>query len=118
MQTTLSFHIWKVYYEEMGVTTLETMEWVCDVEKLGLLNLFSMPHYHRTPINTICVHHLLMLVHDGYLWLGGPIPIMDMLINRITQLPHKGANPKKEFRGKIVEKELADKMKKDYNLLK
>ena len=41
-----------------------------------------------------------------------------MLIHRIMWLPHKGVNPTKEFGGKIVEKELADKMKKDYNLLK
>jgi len=33
-------------------------------------------------------------------------------------LPYKGVNPAKEFRGKTREKELVDKMKKDYNLLK
>lgn len=41
-----------------------------------------------------------------------------MFIHRITQLPYKGANPAKEFGGKTREKELADKMKKEYGLIK
>jgi len=45
----------RVYYEETGVIVLEIEEWVCSVEKSGFLNLLWVPHYHRTPINTICV---------------------------------------------------------------
>jgi len=111
-------YMWKVYYEETGVTTLETREWVRSVEQLGLLNLLWVPHDHRTPINMICVHQLLTLVHNGCLWLGQPIPITDMLIHKITQRPYKGVNPAKEFGGKTGEKYLAEKMKKDYGLLK
>ena len=59
----------------------------------------------------ICVHQLLALLHDGCLWLGDPISITDMFLHRITKLPYKGANPTKEFGGKIREKELEDKMK-------
>jgi len=82
---------------ESGVTALETVEWICGVENSGLLNILWVPHYHRTPINTICVRQILTLVHVGYLWLGGPIPITDMLIHIIMHLPYKGLNPTKEF---------------------
>jgi len=107
-----------VHYEETGVTVLEMEEWVCDVEQSRFLNLLWVPHYHRTPINTICVCQLLTLVNDGFLWLGGPIPITDMLIHGITHLPHEGLNPAKEFGGKTREKELFERMKKDSELVK
>jgi len=107
----------RVYYEETGVTALEMEEWVCGVEKLGFLNLLCVPHYHRTPTNKICVRQLLTLFHDGCLWLRGPIPIIDMLIHRITHLPYKGPNSAKEFYGKTGEINLAVKMKRDYNLM-
>jgi len=45
------------------------------------------------------------------LWLGGHIPITDMLIHRITHLPHEALNPTKEFGGKTGEKELVERMK-------
>lgn len=88
------------------------------VEKSGLFNLLWVPHYHRTPTNTICILQLLTLVHEGYLWLGGPIPITDMLIHRIIQLSYEGLNLTKEFGKKIGEKELAERMNKDYELVK
>jgi len=87
----------KVYYIETGVTMLEREEWVCGVEQSGLLNLLWVPHYHNTPINTICVCQLLTLVRDGCLGLGGPIPITNMIIHRITHLPYEGLNSAKEF---------------------
>jgi len=108
----------RIYYVESGVTMLEIEEWVCGVKHSGLLNLLWVTHYHRTPINTICVCQLLILVHDGFLWLGGPIPITDMLIHKITHLPYKGANPAKDFGGNNGEKDLAERMKRDYGLLK
>jgi len=48
-------YMWRVYYEEIGVTMLEMEEWVCSVEQLRFLNLLWVPHYHLTPINMICV---------------------------------------------------------------
>ena len=108
----------EVYYEETGVIVLEMKEWVCGDEKSRLLNPLLVPHYNRTPINTICVCQLLTLVHDGCLWLGKPIPIMEMLIHTIKKLPYKGANEAKEFGGKTGEKDLAKMMKRDYGLLK
>lgn len=63
---------------------MKTEEWAHDVEQSRLLNLLWVPHYHCTPINATCIHQLLTLVHDGVLWLGGPIPITDMLIQRLA----------------------------------
>lgn len=50
-------------------------------------------------------------MHDGRLWPGDPILIIDMLIHRFTELPYKGANLAKEFGGKSGKKELVDEMK-------
>jgi len=41
-----------------------------------------------------------------------------MLIHRITKFPYKGVDPTKKFGGKIKEKELANKMKNRYGLVK
>jgi len=97
---------------------LEPLKWVYGVEQAELLNMLLVPHYHRSAFNTVCVHQLLVLVHDGCLWLGQPIPITDMFIDKITNFPHKGANLAKEFGGKMGEKELDDKMKKEYGIVK
>lgn len=108
----------QLYYEGMGVTTLEIEEWACGVEKSRLRNLIWVPHYHHTPINTTCIHQLLTLIHDECLLLGGHIPITYMLIHRLTHFPHEGMNPAKEFSGKTGEKELDECMKNNYQLVK
>lgn len=108
----------RVYYEEIGVTTLETDEWVWGGEQSWLVNLLWVPHYHHTPINMICVCHLLTLVYNGFLWLRVPIPITYMVIHRIMHLSYKGGNLAKEFGGKNREKDITKRMKRDYNLLK
>ncbi len=76
--------IQRVFYKDLGVTTVELVKWICGVEKAGLLNLLWVPHYHHTPINLIVIKQLLCLVHDGCLWLEDSIPITNMLIDRIT----------------------------------
>lgn len=80
--------------------------------------MLYVPHYHHSIVNTACVHKLLALVNDACLWIGEPIPITDMLIHMITNLPYKIVNPAKELGGKIKEKYLVDKMKKLYGLVK
>lgn len=57
----------RVFCKESGVTTLEPMEWICKVNKSGLLNLLWVPQYHRAPINLTVIKQLLCLVHDGCL---------------------------------------------------
>ena len=50
--------------------------------------------------------------------LGGPIPITDMNIHKITHLSHEGLNLDKEFGRNTGEKELVERMKQDYELVK
>lgn len=107
-----------IYYVDSGVIVLEMVEWIRRVENSGLLKLLWVPHYHGTTINTTYVCQLLTLVHDGCLWLGGPIPITGMLIHRITHLSYKGLNLAKEFCKMIGEKDLAERMKKEFVLVK
>lgn len=80
----------KVYYEESKVTRLEPVKWVVGFEAMGLVNMLWLSHFTCTNINTICMHHLLTLVHDGCLWLGEPILIIEMLIHQIIFLRYQG----------------------------
>ena len=57
-------------------------------------------------------------MRDGCLWLSVPIPITNILIHRFTNFPYKGENPAKEFGGKSKEKELEDKIKTKFALIK
>jgi len=41
----------RVFYKESVVTPLELVEWICGVNKSGLLNLLWVPHYHHALIN-------------------------------------------------------------------
>lgn len=107
-----------MYYEDKWVTKLEPVKWVCGVQLAGLLHMLFIPHFHHSNINKACVHQLLTLVHDGCLWLGEPITITNMLIHRITKIPYKGADPAKEFVGKSLEKQLADRTKTEYGVVK
>jgi len=88
------------------------------VEQARLLHMLRVSHFHRLIIDTICVHQFLVLVHGGCLWLGEPVPIKDILIHRITQFPYKGADLAKEFGGKSKDKELTDKMKTEFRLVR
>ena len=82
------------------------------------MNLLWVPHYHCSNINTTYIRQLLTLVHDGCLCLGAPIPITNILSHRIMLLPHEGLNSAKEFGGKASEHDLAENMKKKFELLK
>lgn len=78
------------------------------IERVGLLNMLWVPNFSHDTINIVYVHQLWTLVHDGFLLLGGPIPITNMLIHWITLLPYQGVNPNDAFVGKSEEKKLAD----------
>lgn len=77
-----------------------------------------MPHSSHSVINTVYVRQLLVLVHDGCLWLGGPIPVTDMLVHRITLFHYQGVNPANAFVGKSREKKMIDEMKSYFRLVK
>lgn len=57
-------------------------------------------------------------MHDGCLSLEEPIPIIDHLIHRITQLPYSGEDPANVSEGKGGELALAKSMKKKFKLEK
>ena len=76
---------------------LELRKWFKGVDKVGLLNLLWVPHDNHTPITLVVIKYLMCLVHKGCLWLEESIPIMDMMIHRITQLPYTGENLAMEF---------------------
>lgn len=94
------------------------MKWADIIERVRFLNMFWVQHFSCSAINTVYVHELLMLVHDGCLWLGGPISITHMLVHRITLLPFEGMNLVDDFVGKSQEKKLEDQMKSDFRLVK
>lgn len=77
-----------------------------------------VPHFNKSVINTICVYQLLALVHNGCLLLGGPIPIDNMLVHRITVSPYQGEHLADDFMGKLQEKKLANQIKSDFRLVK
>jgi len=101
-----------------GTIELVPWTWLKGVEKVGLLNLLSVPHYHRAPVTIFVIRQLLCLVHDGCLWLEEPIPITYHLIHQITRLPYSGEDPANISEGKGGELALAEAMKKKFKLEK
>ena len=96
---------------------LELRKWLRSVEKVGLLHLLWIPHFHCTPITSFNIRQLLCLVHDGYLWLEEPIPIMADLIHRISRLPCKWKDPV-AIAGKSRGLAFAEAMKKKFKMEK
>ena len=79
--------------EGVGIA-LEPRKWLRGVEKVRLLHLLWIPHFHSVPITIVIIRQLLFLVHHGYLWLEEPIPIIANLIHLISWLPYKGKDPR------------------------
>ena len=68
-----------------GIATMfELRKWLRRVEKIGLLNLLWVSHFHHAPITNFIIRLVLYLVRSGRLWLEEPIPIMEHFIHRIT----------------------------------
>ena len=63
------------------------------MEKVGLLNLRWIPHYHHAAITIFVNQQLLCLVQDGYLWLEEPIPNIANLVRRIIHFIVKRNDP-------------------------
>lgn len=107
-----------VFSKYSGVIALEPRKWIRGVEKAGLLNMLWVLHYNCAPITLIVIKQLLFLVHDGCLWLVELILITDMLIHKITLLPHSRMNLVEEFGRKVGECDLARRMKDKFKLVK
>ena len=89
------------------------------MDQAGLLKMLDVPHFGRGTQVTVVVKQLLMLVHDGHLWIGDKkIPINGELIQRITSLPIAGPNPATEFPSKHEDMKLAQAMKERFGLTK
>lgn len=87
------------------------------MEKARLLHIRWIPHYHHVPITIFVIKQLLCLVHDGYLWLEEPIPIIANLFHQISRLPIKGNNLAAMV-GKSSNLALIEAMKPKYKLEK
>jgi len=87
------------------------------VEKARLLYLLSIPHFHHAHFTIFIIRQLIFLVHDEYLWLKEPIPIIVDLIHRISWLPCKEKDPT-VIAGKSGDLSLVEAMKKKYKLEK
>lgn len=103
------------------MTNLETLalqEWIENLTPSGLLNLLRMPHFAHNPKLNAVVKVLLSCVHDVYLWLDCKIELNVDVIDRITRLSKVGADPTMHFIGKNLDKKLATKLTKEFNLMK
>ena len=81
--------------------------------------MINVPHFGRSTQVTVVVKQLLVLVHDGNLWIGSQkIAIDGELIHRITGLSKEGPNPRIEFVSKKEDTKLAQHMKDRFGLTK
>jgi hypothetical protein len=93
------------------MVVIEADIWATGLQKDGILNLFDIPHFKRSVEISTYVNILLTCIHEGYLWLNGPISIDTDLIVHITGLPSQGEDPSQIFRKKNNEKALSKSMK-------
>lgn len=93
-----SEYLKKVYYGDSNVTWLKPMKCGVRVEWVSLLNMLWVWHFSSNTIKMVFVHQLLTMVHDGCIWLGGPIT--HMLIHCMTLLSYQGVDPLDAFVGK------------------
>lgn len=97
---------------------LEMWTWIKGVEKVGLLNLLLVLHYHHALMTVFIIKQLLHLVHDECLWLEEPIHIKNHLIHQIKLLPYSGENQIDISEGKGGELAFAEVMKTKFKLEK
>ena len=87
------------------------------MDQSGIQSLLYIPHFdHSIPINT-SVKQLLVFFHDGFLWLGKPIPIDVELIAVIKGLPFVGMDLTPLLK-KDQEATIAASMKEKYGIVK
>ena len=81
--------------------------------------MLNVPHFGCSPQVTAVIKQLLVLVHDGHLWIGNQrISIDRELIYRIIGLLKEGPDPRIEFVGKHEDTKLAQHMKDRFGLTK
>jgi hypothetical protein len=87
---------------EKKMVVIEADIWATGLQKDGILNLFDIQHFKRSVEINAYVNILLTCIHEGYLWLNGPISIDTDLIVHITGLPSQGEDPSQIFRKKTM----------------
>lgn len=88
------------------------------LEPSSLLNLLRIPHFERSTEVTTVVKILLSCMHEGFLWLAKKVDLNVHLIHRITGLSKRGTDPTNHFVGKELDRQIAERMKRPYNLQK
>lgn len=97
---------------------LAPQEWIENLTPSGLLNLLCIPHFGHSPELNAIVKVLLSCLHDGYLWLDCKIELNMGAIYCIIGLRKVGVDPIVHFVGKNLDRKLAVKLMKEFNLSK
>ena len=92
------------------------MDHVKVLERSGLLNLLSIPHFGRLIEANVVVRVLLSCIHGGYLWLSNRVDLNVDLIHRITGLSKTGKDPQTHITGKAKDSRLSQELVKKYKL--
>lgn len=93
-------------------------EWIERLAPSGLLNLLWIPHFRQSPELNAMIKVLLSCMHNGYFWLDKKIDMNVDAIHLITNLSKVGTNPSMHFIGKNLDRKLATKLTKEFNLSK
>ena len=108
LQFTPGKYLHSFHYPKVGMMLLEVKQWAASLEQAGLLKMLNVPHFGCTLQVIMVVKQLLVLVHDGNLWIGDErIPINGELVHRITGFPKEGPDPGIEFLSKHKDTKLA-----------
>ena len=97
---------------------LENMEWTLGFERFGIFLLMHITHFGRIVEVNTCVKKLLHCMQGGFMWIDMNISIDLNLITQITGLPKPRVDPPQFFVGKERDRELAIRIKNNYNLSK
>ena len=74
----------------------------------------KIPHFGRHQEVNACVKLLLSCYHGSYLWLDRSITVDLTLIHRITGLIMQGPDPQDFYPGKVVDRDLEQRIKDTY----
>ena len=86
------------------------------MDKTRILGLLDIPHFGRGRDAKKYFNKLMVITHEGYLWLEQVVSIDMDLTAYITRLPTWGETPTQFLDDKTKEKELNEEMKKKYGI--
>jgi hypothetical protein len=65
-------------------------QWEVRLAKTSILGMLDISHFGRDRDITNCIKQLMVVIHEGYLWVEEPVSIDVELITYITGLPPRG----------------------------